>query len=181
MPAASNKIESKTSPEVVDPTKQFLNLVDKKVRNIEKRKVSCISLNSECRVPWLPGETKISITFSVDPRDVWYVYFVWFWWTRQFTLSCLEVCCVAFPQVSVLLSLCHTLLRLALVLICKSKMAATTSMGRELHMVDHVHFFFFQWEQSRSSWRLFFATILRYRSMGVFCTTVCWKNTRSLI
>ena len=66
MPAASNKTESKPSTEAVDPVKQFLNLVDKKVRNIEKRKVNCILLSSEFRIiwPWLPGETKIPITFS---------------------------------------------------------------------------------------------------------------------
>lgn len=66
MPAASNKTESKPSSEAVDPVKQFLNLVDKKVRNIEKRKVNCILLSSEFRIiwPWLPGETKIPITFS---------------------------------------------------------------------------------------------------------------------
>ncbi|KAK7098776.1 caprin-1-like [Littorina saxatilis] len=38
MPAASNKIETKPSAEALDPTKQFLSLLDKKVRNIEKRK-----------------------------------------------------------------------------------------------------------------------------------------------
>ncbi|XP_022335198.2 caprin-1-like [Crassostrea virginica] len=38
MPAASTKQETKTSPEVVDAMKQVLIVMDKKVRNLEKRK-----------------------------------------------------------------------------------------------------------------------------------------------
>ncbi|XP_048779649.1 caprin-1-like isoform X2 [Ostrea edulis] len=38
MPAASTKQETKTSPEAVDPMKQVLIVMDKKVRNLEKRK-----------------------------------------------------------------------------------------------------------------------------------------------
>lgn len=39
MPAASAKAEIKASHEVFDPIKQALILVDRKVRNLEKRKV----------------------------------------------------------------------------------------------------------------------------------------------
>lgn len=38
MPAAPTKQESKTSPEAMDPMKQVLIVMDKKVRNLEKRK-----------------------------------------------------------------------------------------------------------------------------------------------
>lgn len=38
MPAASNKTEQKTSPEAGDVSKVYLNILDRKVRNIEKRK-----------------------------------------------------------------------------------------------------------------------------------------------
>ncbi|XP_062610340.1 caprin-1-like [Saccostrea cucullata] len=38
MPAASTKQETKTSPEAADPMKQVLIVMDKKVRNLEKRK-----------------------------------------------------------------------------------------------------------------------------------------------
>lgn len=39
MPSASTKPETKASVEVTDPTKQVIVIVEKKVRNLEKRKV----------------------------------------------------------------------------------------------------------------------------------------------
>ena len=39
MPSASTKPENKAPPEAADPMKQVLLLVEKKVRNLEKRKV----------------------------------------------------------------------------------------------------------------------------------------------
>ena len=40
MPSASTKPETKASVEVTDPIKQVIVIVEKKVRNLEKRKVS---------------------------------------------------------------------------------------------------------------------------------------------
>ena len=42
MPSASTKPENKAPPEAADPMKQVLLLVEKKVRNLEKRKVSIL-------------------------------------------------------------------------------------------------------------------------------------------
>lgn len=42
MPAASNKVEQKTSLEAQDPLKLALVMLDKKVRNLDKRKVNKI-------------------------------------------------------------------------------------------------------------------------------------------
>lgn len=39
MPSASAKLEKQTSTETYDPVKQVLTIVEKKVRNLEKRKV----------------------------------------------------------------------------------------------------------------------------------------------
>ena len=39
MPSASTKPENKAPPEAADPMKQVLLVVEKKVRNLEKRKV----------------------------------------------------------------------------------------------------------------------------------------------
>lgn len=39
MPSASAKLEKQTSTETCDPVKQVLTIVEKKVRNLEKRKV----------------------------------------------------------------------------------------------------------------------------------------------
>lgn len=39
MPSASAKLEKQTSTETSDPVKQVLTIVEKKVRNLEKRKV----------------------------------------------------------------------------------------------------------------------------------------------
>ncbi len=42
MPSASTKADVKTSQEATDAIGQVLNIVEKKVRNLEKRKVGCI-------------------------------------------------------------------------------------------------------------------------------------------
>lgn len=47
MPAASNKTEPKTSAEAMDATKQFLQMVEKKVRNLEKRKGKLDLINAK--------------------------------------------------------------------------------------------------------------------------------------
>lgn len=39
MPSASAKLEKQMSTEIFDPVKQVLTIVEKKVRNLEKRKV----------------------------------------------------------------------------------------------------------------------------------------------
>lgn len=39
MPSASAKLEKQTSTETSEPVKQVLTIVEKKVRNLEKRKV----------------------------------------------------------------------------------------------------------------------------------------------
>lgn len=56
MPAASNKVETKPSSEVLEPSKQILQIVDKKVRNLEKRKVRSY-LSSNVRSKMSPPGT----------------------------------------------------------------------------------------------------------------------------
>ena len=44
MPAASSKPDNKGSLEPIDPVKNIITVIEKKVRNLEKRKVSEILL-----------------------------------------------------------------------------------------------------------------------------------------
>ena len=50
MPSACVKTEKKSVIEVEDPLKQCINVVEKKVRNLQKRKVGifCIEYNFSC-------------------------------------------------------------------------------------------------------------------------------------
>ena len=46
MPSAATKLDKAVSPEASDPIKQIIGIVDKKVRNLEKRKVNQVKADS---------------------------------------------------------------------------------------------------------------------------------------
>ena len=69
MPSASTKADVQAPLDALDPIKKVLTVVDKKVRNLEKRKVSEI-----CELRW-KFNLKLNRIFALtDFRDDAYIY-----------------------------------------------------------------------------------------------------------